>query len=184
VLGRGRSLQSHSWQLNRTLRLGLGGLGFFFFCYFQIARIFSYLFIFLTKLQRDRRGIDAGNVAKPSLNCEAEALALNPRRDREGRGGLNLCPPLPRRPSPGDGELRGQGEQQTPGRWGADPAPAREPETQPGAGRTWVDLFWRQQSSERRLVPGFGNVGQRSHTPTEMALFSKIQPAPTVSLGV
>lgn len=76
------------------------------------------------------------------------------------------------------------GEQWTHGRWGTDPAPVEEPETQPGAGRTRVDLLWRQRSSERRLMPGFVNVGQCSHTPTEMALFSKIQPAPTVFIGV
>lgn len=58
-----------------------------------------------------------------------------------------------------------------------------EPETQPGAGRTGLDLLWRQPSSERRQMPGFVNVGQCSHTPTEMALFSKIQPAPTALLG-
>lgn len=42
------------------------------FC-FQIARIFSYLFIFLSKLRRVCRGINAGNVAKPPLNCKVEA---------------------------------------------------------------------------------------------------------------
>lgn len=55
----------------------------------------------------------------------------------------------------------------------------QEPEQQPGAGRTRLGLLWQRQSSEWWLLPGFVNVGQCSHTPTEMALFSKIQPAPT-----
>lgn len=47
-----------------------------------------------------------------------------------------------------------------------------------------MDLLWQRSCSERWLMPGFVNVGQCSHTPTEMALFSKIQPAPTVFLRV
>lgn len=60
----------------------------------------------------------------------------------------------------------------------------QEPEQQPGDGRTRLGLLWRWQSSERWLLPGFVNVGQCSHTPTEMALFSKIQPARTALRGV
>lgn len=114
LLSSSRRLQTHSWQVNLTPRFGIGVgwwwgvlllLGFFLVV---VVHIFSCLF-FLSKLQGVGRGIDAGNVAKSSLNCKVEALALNPRWSREGQGGLNLCPTpfFLTSPSPDDGELWG-----------------------------------------------------------------------------
>lgn len=135
-----------------------------------------------------------GMLQNAPFELQSRGLALNPHRSREGQGGFfswfkSLPPTLFHTTHPPPAQVMGTyggwgGEPRTQGRWGADPTPAKEPETQPGAGRTRVDLLWQRSCSEQWLMPGFVNVGQCSHTPTEMALFSKIQPAPTVFLRV
>lgn len=59
---------------------------------FPIAGVCCSLFIFLLKQQRLRRGIDAGNVAKPSLNCTSRGFSAKPFPEPGMSGRLKSLP--------------------------------------------------------------------------------------------
>lgn len=181
MLRHSRNLQSHSWQVNRTLWLG-AGVVFFLFSDCTHFLLFIYFSFETAKgSPRDR----CRECCKTLFELQSRGFSAksSPESGRSGRF-KSLPPSSAPPPVRMMGSYGVNGEQETRGQWGTDPAPTEEPETQPGAGRTRMDLLWPQRSSEQWLMPGFVNVGQCSHTPTEMALFSKIQPAPTVFLGV